>query len=312
LTVKTSACGKIILFGEHAVVYGQPAIAVPITSLRAWATVSSNHEHSLRIIAEDTHETIEVHSMGHLADLDHPLAKATSLYLDTLKVPLPHLIVHLRSDIPIASGLGSGAAITTAYLRSLATGTNSTLELPVLNQLVYEIDKLHHATPSGVDNTVIVFEHSLLFRRGSGFEPISVKEPLHFIVADTGIASSTHVVVNDVRNLFNASRDKVSMIFEAMGEITAAANQAIKNGDVEIVGRLMVDNHLLLQKLHVSSPNLDTLVEIAMKNGAYGAKLSGAGRGGNMIALVSPAASLAVQNALIAAGAKTAFATTLS
>lgn len=293
-------------------VYGQPAIAAPVSSLRAWATITPNLEMGMRIIAQDTCETITIHNADHLAELSHPLSVATRLFLDTFDLPLPHLLIHLHSDIPIASGLGSGAAITTAYLRGLASGTSTILELPTLNQIVYEVEKLHHGTPSGIDNTVITFEQAIVFRRGPAFEPITVGSPLHFVVADTAIPASTHVVVGDVRSLYNSNKETISTKFEMMGELAKSAVDAIRDGDVKTIGRLMTNNHLLLKELNVSSPLLDHLVEVATSKGAYGAKLSGAGRGGNMIVLVDSEQSAGLQKSLLAAGAKSVFTTTLT
>ena len=118
-------------------------------------------------------------------------------------------------------------------------------------------------------------------------EPFRVAAPLRFVVADTGVRSSTKVAVGDVRRQYNQQPAHFAHIFDECGRIAQAARQAIETGNVAQVGQLMTENHAWLQNMTVSSPKLDKLVDAALQAGALGAKLSGAGRGGNMIALVA-------------------------
>jgi mevalonate kinase len=176
------------------------------------------------------------------------------------------------------------------------------------------VEKIHHGTPSGIDNTVVAYEQPIYFVRQSPqnqIEPFNVAAPLRFVVADTGVRSSTKVAVGDVRRQYSQQPAKFAHIFDECGRIAKAARQAIEIGDTMLVGQLMKENHAWLQKMTVSSPELDHLVEAALQAGAPGAKLSGAGRGGNMIALVEDARmETAVCNALHQAGA-TATTTTI-
>ena len=310
---EATAPGKIILFGEHAVVYGRPAIAAPLSQVRATCTIADSPTPGIRFIAPDLDQDI------WLADAppDDPLATAVSLVKRAANLTTsPNLTLTVRSQIPIASGLGSGAAIAAAVIRALATHLN----LPNLQSnaqvcaLTYEVEKIHHGTPSGIDNTVVAYEQPIYFVRQSPhnqIEPFGVAAPLRFLVADTGVRSSTKQVVGDVRRQWNRQPAGFSHIFDQCGRIATAARQAIEIGDVALVGQLMTENHAWLQKMTVSSPELDNLVETALQAGAWGAKLSGGGRGGNMIALVNgEEEETAVHTALQQAGA-TAILTTI-
>ena len=309
-----TAPGKIILFGEHAVVYGQPAIAAPISQVRATAVIQDSPTPGIRIIAPDLGHSILLNDADPhdaIAAIIHQLK--TAAHLQTL----PDLTITVSSQIPIASGLGSGAAITAAVIRALAAhlGLSHLLSDAWVSAQTYEIEKIHHGTPSGIDNTVVAYERPVYFQRQQPHnlvEPFIVGKPLRLLVADSGIRSSTKDVVGDVRQQWQAAPQRFTAIFSACGRITACARQAIEVGDTVQIGQLMTENHALLQQMTVSSAALDGLVEAALAAGALGAKLSGAGRGGNMLALVADEErETAVYDALLAAGAKNILTTTI-
>jgi mevalonate kinase len=306
-----SASAKIILLGEHAVVYGQPAIAIPVSKLRATAQVSvSDAGDGLRVEASDLGITTRINL--ELQDSQDPMNTVASLVLEKLNLPLPDLKIQVRSDIPLASGLGSGAAISTAVARALCSALDRKLEDEDLNQIVYRVEKIHHGTPSGVDNTVIVYERPVYFVRGKGLEFLPVSGSFQFLIAHTGISSSTRLVVEDVNKLYKTNPDHYGRIFESIGELVAQGLLALQNDDAVGLGSLMSQNHQYLQQLTVSSIELDCLVRAALDAGALGAKLSGGGRGGNMIALVSQDKLAVVKAALVQAGATRVFDTILN
>jgi mevalonate kinase len=309
--VVAQAPGKIILFGEHAVVYGQPAIAAPLTAVQTQAVVRQGARgRGVMIIAANLARTLVVRP--EVQRDEHALIVAVRLFLKLVNIPFPDLEIQLSSTIPVASGLGSGAAATTALLRALSDAVGHPLSTAALNDLVYEIEKLHHGTPSGIDNTVITHARPVYFVREAPIETFAIGHPLTLIVADTGIASPTHQTVGDVRRLYEADPDQITPILAQIGAIAQRARQAIESGDEAELGDLMLENHALLRKLTVSSARLDSLVEAASRAGAYGAKLSGGGRGGNMIALVAPEQAEAVRAVLVGSGAKRTIQTTLS
>ncbi len=299
-----SAPAKAILFGEHAVVYGQPAIAVPVSDLRAYAEVQPN-DSGLRIVAADLDIPVSV----DVESFDHALALTARLVLRALDQPPPKVTISIRSDIPIASGLGSGAAVSTALARALCDAVSGRLNDASLNNLIYEVEKIHHGTPSGIDNTVIVYERPVYFVRGKPIEHLNIGTPFTLLIADTGVSASTRAAVAGVRELFERDPETIQPIFDQIGDLVRNARAALERGDLAAVGDLMTRNQRLLRRLRVSSAELDRLVEAALRAGALGAKLSGGGRGGNLIALVTPEMRAAVEAALIGAGATRVFTT---
>jgi mevalonate kinase len=304
--VSASAPGKIILFGEHAVVYGRPAIAAPLSDVRATATIRSTRSGGVILTAPD------LGLEQSLVDAKPDEALALTVYQVQLAAglkSLPDMRITVSSDIPIAAGLGSGAAITAATTRALAQflGLDALSSDEWISDLTYEVEKIHHGTPSGIDNTVVAYERPIYFVRQEPqnlIETFHVQRPLRLLVGDTGISSSTKDVVEDVRRLWQKEPRRFNVLFDGCGALSEAARQAIQIGDYAEIGRLMNRNHQLLMDMTVSSSELDHLVFIALQSGALGAKMSGGGRGGNMIALVTAESVESVHTALLDSGAK--------
>lgn len=310
------AHGKIILCGEHAVVHGRPAIAVPVSQVSARVTIE-RAGHELVIDARDLNQTYRYSDL----DPNHPLGAIIRLVLYELgEAAPPQATLTISSTIPIASGLGSGAAVSTAIVRALARFYGHTISTKRVSSLVYRVERIHHGTPSGIDNTVIAFGRPVYFVRPSPpsvpegiagredpqpiIKPFTVAAPFRIAIADTGIASPTRIAVDDVRKGWEAERAKYEALFDRCAEIANAAFDLIQSGRPDELGPLLTDNHRLLREMTVSSPGLDLLVEAALRAGALGAKLSGGGRGGNMIALVTGETAGSVEEVLLAAGAK--------
>lgn len=310
-SVRCSAPGKAILFGEHAVVYGKPAIAVPVTQVEATASMEPAPPGSgLMLIAADLGESFNLAA----APPDAPLAVAARLTLAHLTASAPDATLTVRSTIPIASGLGSGAAVSTALVRALATFIGSSLTPAEVSDLVYQVEKIHHGTPSGIDNTVIAYERPVYFFRtaSSGPELLSVGAPFNLLIADTGLPSPTKRLVSRVRIGWQREPPRYEALFDQIGDVVREARRQIEAGSVRALGPLMNENHALLVDLGVSSPILDMLVDVARAAGAMGAKLSGAGQGGNILALVEPERMQEVTVALSKAGAVRTIATTVA
>jgi mevalonate kinase len=294
------APGKIILFGEHAVVYGRPALAVPVTEVEAMATAErAPAGRGLTIWALDLDERIRLAT----APADQPLAAAARLALARLGLAEPDWLVSVRSTVPMASGLGSGAAVSTAIIRALAAAAGQTLPPAIVSDLAYEIEKLHHGTPSGVDNTVIAYEQPVYFQRGQPPRPFAIGRPFTLVIADSSIPSPTKITVGDVRARWLAAPAEMDAYFDRIGAIVEDAAAAIAAGEPARLGPLMNANHRLLAEIGVSCPALDALVAAAQAAGAGGAKLSGGGRGGNLIALADADNAEKIAEALRAAGA---------
>jgi mevalonate kinase len=279
------APGKAILFGEHAVVYGQPAIAVPVAETQAQALIEPGPAgQGCVVIAPDIDRRVAVSQ----APDDDPLAHIVRLTLDTIGQDSdPDLTITVSSTVPIARGMGSGAAVSTAIVRALGKHLGRWFPSQAISDLVYQTEVIYHGTPSGIDNTVVAFEKPVFFVRDLACEVFWVGKPFLLAIADTGIESSTREVVGDLRWRFEMDADRYQPLFDQVGEIGVAARSAMEQGQLDALGALMDENHALLQEMDVSCPDLDRLVLAAREGGALGAKLSGAGRGGNMIALVT-------------------------
>ncbi len=305
------APGKVILFGEHAVVYGRPAIAVPVTQVGARVTVERGVDGVL-IQAKDLGLS---HTLGE-SPVDEALEPVASLVESTLeylgvRCP-PPLVITITSTIPIARGLGSGAAVSTALVRGLSEHFGRELGPEEVSVLVYEAEKFHHGTPSGIDNTVISYERPIYFVRGEFPQIFKVGKPFLLAIGDSGVKSPTKVVVGEVRRRWEREPSRYETLFDQIGRIAERAKEEMEEGNLERLGSLMDENQALLQDLGVSSPQLDGLVKVAREAGALGGKLSGAGRGGSVIALIEERTREAVTTAWERGGAQRVIATEVS
>lgn len=303
----TTACapGKVILFGEHAVVYGRPAIAAPVTQVCACALVEdAPRRQGVFIRAEDLQVN---HYLGAPITDKHPAYPLECTVRHTLAglgiETIPDLTLTVSSTVPMARGLGSGAAVATAIVRALAQHFGHALAPDEVSELVYQTEILHHGTPSGIDNTVIAFERPVWFVKDQPIEILRVGKPLWLVIGDTGIISPTKVAVADVRQGWQQEAERYEALFNQIGAVAGRAREAIEGGDTTTLGRLLNENQQLLEAIGVSSPELESLVNAARQAGAMGAKLCGAGHGGNMIALVRPERAQPIADAVRAAGA---------
>jgi mevalonate kinase len=305
------APGKIILFGEHAVVYGQPAIAIPVMNVCATARVLpllTEEAGKVRVQAND----IQLDALLRDLPEDHPLAAAIRTTLQEITPDhTPSFTLQLDSNIPISAGMGSGAAVTVAIIRALSAFLGQPLPDERISALAYEVEKLHHGTPSGIDNTVVTYQKPVYFQREEPLQTLSIAQPTFWVIADTGEKTPTKETVASVRESHESDPEGYQAVFDAIGAIARQARQALTAGDLVQLGELMNENQRYLEQILVSSPALESLIDVARGSGAAGAKLSGGGRGGNMIALVAPQKTQQVATALQAAGAVRVITTVL-
>jgi len=313
-----SAPAKLILCGEHAVVYGRPAIALPLVGIRARAEIAPAQPGSgISVLARDLRRRWRIAD-----DPSHPLSELITGILRQYATPggIPNLRITIKSTIPIASGMGSGAAVATALVRALAAYLGRQLAPEAISAQVYASEQRFHGTPSGIDNSVIAYEQPIWFQRlnvqtfersNVQIEPISIAAPFTLVIGDTGKRSATRAPVGAVRQRWQADPARYEALFDHVGALTSRARSLLAQGDLVSLGPLLSQNHSLLQQIGVSSPELDALVAAAQHAGALGAKLSGAGWGGVMLALVTPEQQDAVTDALKASGARRVIATTV-
>ncbi len=306
-----TAPAKLILCGEHAVVYGRPAIALPLADIRASAMITPAQPGGGPIIAAP-----DLGGQWRVADRPaDPLSGLVMTLIERFGAPADVMIT-IRSAIPIASGMGSGAAIATAITRALLACAGVTLPAQTISELVYESERGYHGTPSGIDNTVVAFEQPIWFQRRPQppplIEPVQIGAPLTLVVGDSGVRSPTRLPVGALRERWHADPPRYEALFDQVAALVTAVRAALANGAVDAIGPLLNANHELLREMGVSSPELDRLVTAARAAGALGAKLAGAGWGGVMLALTTPDQASGIAEALRAAGAANALITTIA
>lgn len=301
--ILASAPGKVILFGEHTVVYHRPAVAVPVTQVKVKASILPGINlppGKVQIEAPDIDLSVALDEL----DPGHPLSLAVRNVFRELSIARPPaFILRITSTIPIAAGMGSGAAVTIAICRAVSSFLGSPLPDAVVSRLAYEVEQVYHGNPSGIDNTVITYAQPVYYVRDQTPELLKVRRPFTLVIGDTGIQSPTGLAVRGVRERWEQDPGGYEALFDRIATVTRQACQAIETGDLPALGRLMDGNQALLQAIGVSSVELEALVAAARGAGAQGAKLTGAGAGGNMIALASPETAPAVAQALERAGA---------
>ncbi len=307
--ISATAPAKAILLGEHAVVYGQPAIAVPVIQAKARAIVTARPDRPQGWVGV---QAPDIGLETTLADLpeNHPFSRIILGVLEATETPRsPACTVRITSTIPIASGLGSGAAISVAIIRALSEFLGRPMPNDEVSELAFEVEKLHHGTPSGIDNTVITYKKPVYFikskhdARGQ-IHTLKVSRPFTLVIGDSGVPSPTASTVGDVRKAWLENKELYERLFESTGDLVKSARSAIEHGDIPQLGQLMDKNQVLLEKMGVSSPELERLIQAAHQAGAMGAKLSGGGRGGNMIALAPVDSADKIAKALSTAGAE--------
>lgn len=306
--ITATAPGKAILLGEHAVVYGQPAIAVPVLQVKARVIVSARPNRDRGWAGLQAPDIDLETTLDELPEND-PLRRVIAGVLKATEIPqLPACTIRITSTIPIAAGLGSGAAVSVATIRALSEFLGRPMTDEQVSNLAYEVEKLHHGTPSGIDNTVITYEKPVYFTKnhnnsGGQVETFQVARAFTLVIGDSGVPSPTAVTVGDVRRDWLEDGELYEKLFASTGALVKRARKAIEGGDIPALGQLMDENQALLVKMGVSSGELEGLIQAARQAGAYGAKLSGGGRGGNMIAVVPDDAARDITEALTAAGA---------
>lgn len=282
--ISAKAPGKTILFGEHAVVYGYPAIAVPIHAVHVKTIVQPAVETGLSMICfrnKGAEENVPLNELGS----SHPIHAVVAQLRELIGQDLPPFILTITSTIPITAGLGSSAAVAVAAASGLSQFAGKKLTDTEINRIAYQSEIIQHGTPSGIDNSVIAFEKPIYFIKGKPLQTLTINKNIHLVLADSGERTLTKDVVSQVRKSREVDPEKFETIFSAIGQICRGAKAALECGDLAALGKFMTENHLHLQEIGVSSKKLDRLVNAAIGHGAYGAKLCGGGKGGFMVAI---------------------------
>jgi mevalonate kinase len=291
-----SGCGKVILLGEHAVVYGGPAIAVGIDrGVRAHAAPIDGEVSTLRV--RGWHVTAREDEDGH------ELARAFRALLGAVRESHGALGAHaieVEADLPPGGGLGCSAAMGVAIARALDPRAPE----DALQARAMAWERVFHGNPSGVDAAVSARGGCVLFRKGKAIETVRARGSLHLCIGHSGLASSTKSMVDAVAQLRDRRPEVVAKTFDGIRSLVNNARLAIEASDRFALGRLMDLNQMLLAGLFVSTQEIERMCALARGAGAFGAKLTGAGGGGSVVALVP---TTAVADAVLAAWASESF-----
>ncbi len=269
--VTASAPGKVILFGEHAVVYGEPAIAAAIDK-RIFVSIEGRSDDE--IIITSSHELRDGYPYVKAA------AELTFEYLGNRQ----GLDISIDAEFPPASGLGSSAAVSVATILATATLLGREVGLKDLARLGHQVEKRVQGSASITDSSVTTFGGVLFIKPRLEITEKIKTANIPLVVGYTGKGGSTKELVNNVRMLRDSYPEVVDPIIHTIGGITLAAKKTLK--EEEDIGGLMNINHGLLEALGVGTARLSQYVYSARKAGALGAKITGAGGGGCMIAYV--------------------------
>ena len=277
--------GKTILFGEHYVVYGLPAIASALSSITT-ATVEVVDGRGWEVI--DNRPATPGYKEKKYNEAMHAIKNVIE-YMN-VDVECQKLKIEFSGDLIAASGVGASAAQATSLARAINDTFTLMLDNEKINQAAYEGEKAYHGTPSGIDNTASTYGGLIWFVKNlnggkNTMEIVKSGKKMPLVIANTGITASTVEVVADVRKLKEANPIKFEKKLNDFHMLAISAKQALLEGDAKTIGKLMIKNHKMLQEITVSGEINNKLVEISLRNGALGAKMTGTGRGGLVIAL---------------------------
>lgn len=273
------AHGKLILIGEHSVVYGMPAIALPFPLIEVKSTVKEISG-NIRLACD--------YFEGTLSTVPKKMLGISACIYETLKIlnkPANGIFIQLHSTIPIGRGLGSSAAVAVAIVKSIFAYYGEDLKLNQLMSLVHIAETHAHGNPSGVDMYATASDVPIWFQKGQEISTIQIGAPLHLVVADSGRIGDTHSAVCNVRKRYKSNPIKTETSLNRLKKMAFEARSALSNGNVEDQGSILNYAQDELVALGVSDDGINKLVETARSAGALGSKLTGGGRGGCVLAL---------------------------
>jgi len=268
--------GKVILFNEHFVVYGIPAIASAIDK----KTIAEVKKCKSNDIIHDNREA----TPGYKEEKKEQQKESIERIKRAMDID-ECIEIWLHGDLRAASGIGASAASCAAIARAIADEFGMELSDEEINEIAYEGEKAYHGSPSGIDNTCATFGGLVWFVKGKGMERLKIEKPVEIVMGDTGLVANTKKAVEGVRQRREKYKEKYDEIFGEAEKLVYEAREALMKMEWKKVGQLMNKNHELLQAIEVSCKELDFLVDIARQHGAYGAKMTGGGLGGYMVAL---------------------------
>jgi len=275
--------GKVILFNEHFVVYGLPAVASAIGSK---TTALVERQMGSGVELQDDRPETPGYKAEKLAEQKESLDRM--LRLIQVDTDRNHFKIVLAGDLIAASGVGASAASCAAIARAFSDELGLHFSDERINEIAYEGEKGYHGTPSGIDNTAATYGGLIWFKREANsqrMERMKLRKSVEIVMGNTGITADTKSVVGGVKERREKEPEKYARLFDEAAQLVEDARKQLEAFDLKRVGVIMNRNHELLQQIGVSCNELDMLVNLARDNGALGAKMTGTGRGGYMLAL---------------------------
>jgi mevalonate kinase len=297
--------GKIILLGEHAVVYGKPGLAAGL-SRGAHASAMPSAEPTLTVDPW----SVEVRAARAENDPEREmLRRAFAAVLAGYAGAAPALRVEATVELPSGAGLGASAALSVAIVRALDQALGVSRDDAAVADLALAAERVFHGNPSGLDSALAAHGGVALFRKGQPLERVPMARPAWFVVAHSGESASTKETVASVARQRERAPEKVNQILDAIETVVLNGRTALETGNLDHLGQLMELNQKLLNTLLLSTARLEEMCTAAKSAGALGAKLTGGGGGGCMIALATDAPSAEKVRAALAAAGHDAFVT---
>ncbi|MES2744455.1 MAG: mevalonate kinase [Bdellovibrionota bacterium] len=277
-SLETTACGKAIITGEHAAVYGAHAVAIPLHQMRFRFNMTQK---TMRLgSAPEIHLTLAGHEGS-------PRLKAVVLHaMELLRIEPFSLDAETHSSLPIGAGLGSSATLCVAVLRALSQAKGLSLPEPLLAQLANELEKSFHGNPSGLDTAVVAFEKAVLFAKNQKIEVLNISSDLtsEFVLIDSNIRASTLAMIRIAEPYFMGSEGDRRI--QAFDTIALTTHRALEIGSPDLLAESMNDCGKLLKEAGVVPANIEDMIAKTRALGAPAAKSTGAGGGGVIIGLL--------------------------
>jgi mevalonate kinase len=296
--------GKVILLGEHGVVYGRPAIAA---ALQRGAEASAEPAERAQLEIEPWAVSIDA-QVTQADPRAEQLRQAFCALLDAYP-ERPALRVRVQLSLPGSAGLGGSAALSVSIVRAIDAQLGIARDAASAADLALAAERVFHGNPSGIDTAMAASGGVALYRKGAPLEPLALGRKLTLVVGNSGEPGSTRETVASVARQHARNPGKVDQIFEGMEALVANGKSALEKGELWRLGQLMVLNQKLLVTLLLSTARLEEMCQAAEAAGALGAKLTGGGGGGCMIALCEHAGAAERVQAAIAALRREAFVT---
>ncbi|MHA1292342.1 MAG: mevalonate kinase [Promethearchaeota archaeon] len=285
--VSISSPGKCILFGEHSVVYGYPAIAMAI-SLNSICTIEKISQKKIIIVLRNYNKKFISSNLNNLKSQllsQFPqFYRCFEIFKNKFKINFKNLCITISSSLFPSSGLGSSASISVALISAISQFYNLNFKKKDISELAFELEKIVHGTPSGIDNTICTYGNLIYYQSGK-FEFLSIPRDLKLLVSYTNIEHNTKEAIERIKLIKKEKPEYSNKLLGKMGLIAENAKEELKKGNLIEIGKLMNENQNYLEKMKVSTDAISEITNIAVETGAFGSKLTGAGLGGCVITL---------------------------